>query len=129
MPVTEEVQELIESCDLNLDEPFARQLWSSGHNNGRSVSDTKNLAQTMRRQYMKMEKKLGITKRIILHDLRRTSAVGMLEASGDIRDVQALLGHHSLQSTVLYLDHDLRPINRDVLELIKRPEWRKDKIA
>jgi len=45
----------------------------------------------------------------------------MLEATGDLRDVQAFLGHLSLHSTVIYLDHDLRPVKRHTLELIKRP--------
>ena len=43
----------------------------------------------------------------------------MLEATGDLRDVQALLGHRSLASTIWYLDHDFSPINRATLELIK----------
>jgi hypothetical protein len=35
--------------------------------------------------------------------------------------VQAFLGHLSLHSTVIYLDHDLRPVKRHTLELIKMP--------
>jgi site-specific recombinase XerC len=53
----------------------------------------------------------------------------MLELTRDIRDVQALLGHRSLQSTIWYLDHDLRPINRDNLEALKHPAWRKEHTA
>ena len=55
----------------------------------------------------------------------------MLRYSGDVRDVQALLGHRSLQSTIWYLDHDLRPVSLDALETIKRPfiVHRKEHIA
>jgi site-specific recombinase XerC len=45
----------------------------------------------------------------------------MLKQTKDVRDVQALLGHRSLQSTIWYLDHDLRPVALANLEAIKRP--------
>jgi site-specific recombinase XerC len=63
------------------------------------------------------------------HDLRRTTAVAMLRATHDLRDVQAILGHKNLTSTMWYLDHELRPVKRSTLELIKRPDWRKENIA
>ena len=61
--------------------------------------------------------------------LRRTAAVAMLEYTRDVRDVQALLGHRNLPSTLWYLDHDLRPIKRSTLELLKRPAWRESEEA
>jgi integrase len=62
-------------------------------------------------------------KRITFHDLRRTAAVRMYEQPGDLRTVQALLGHRNLQSTLWYLDHDFRPVSRETLELIKYHPW------
>jgi hypothetical protein len=43
--------------------------------------------------------------------------------------VQAFLGHLSLHSIVIYLDHDLRPVKRATLEIIKSAAWRKEKSA
>jgi site-specific recombinase XerD len=80
----------------------------------------------LRRCFARLRLRAGIGRRITPHDLRRTTAVAMLESTADIRDVQALLGHRTLNSTIWYLDHDLRPVKRSVLELIKRPVWRKE---
>lgn len=68
-------------------------------------------------------------RRIVPHDFRRTAAVAIYRCTGDIRDAQALLGHKALGSTLHYLDHDLRPIKRSTLELIKSPAWRKEQSA
>jgi integrase len=118
--VTEQVRRMIESCDLDSNRPFVAQLWTSqGH--GRKPNEDTKWALIMRRAFTRLRKRLNFNRRIIPHDLRRTSAVAMLEATGDLRDVQAFLGHLSLHSTVIYLDHDLRPVKRHNLELIKRP--------
>src|SRR6266704_2050850 len=37
------------------------------------------------------------------HDLRRTTANQVLNATGDLRDVQAYLGHENLRSTAHYI--------------------------
>jgi integrase/recombinase XerC len=130
LPVTEEIQALIQQCDLNLDVPFVRQLWQAttgpAMNKLTSVfNTTMSLRATMRRSIAAA----GMPHTFIPHDLRRTTAVAMLEHTHDIRDVQAILGHSSLQSTIWYLDHDLRPIKRSTLELLKKPTWRKEKSA
>ena len=87
------------------------------------------MAKSLRHAFAKLRTRAGITRRIIPHDLRRTTAVAMLRQTTDIRDVQALLGHRTLNSTIWYLDHDLRPVNRSTLELLKRPAWRKERTA
>jgi site-specific recombinase XerC len=86
-------------------------------------------ASTLSAKFHKLKDQVGITRKLTPHDLRRTTAVAMLEQSGDIRDVQALLGHRSLESTIWYLDHDLRQVKRSTLEIIKRPAWRKERTA
>jgi integrase len=53
----------------------------------------------------------------------------MYQQTGDIRTVQALLGHRSMASTIWYLDHDLMPVPRATLELIKRPPGPERRIA
>lgn len=125
LPVTAEIEELLGGCDLRNPEPFVRQLWPNTH--GGSVSSVhKVLGQSWRR----LCARAGITRRIVPHDLRRTAAVAIYQHTGDLRDAQALLGHKTLASTLWYLDHDLRPIKRSTLELIKRPFLvRKENVA
>jgi integrase len=79
--------------------------------------------------YRRLLKTVGIKRKLTPHDFRRTTAVHLYEQTHDARDVQALLGHRSLGSTIWYLDHDLRPVNRNTLELIKLPTKRKEKVA
>jgi integrase len=120
LPVTSAIAELLRECDRETTVSFVRQLWIrdfKGH--GRpplaSVTDGNRLG----KKFQELCSKQGITRRITPHDLRRTAAVGMLEQTGDIRDVQSLLGHRQLQSTLWYLDHDMRPLSRATIEAIK----------
>ena len=127
LPVTEEIHHLLEKCDMDDPRPFTRQLWHSG--NGRALLSTLKQSQTPQRMgklVRDTKAKLGITKHWTPHDLRRTTAVAMYELTGDLRDVQALLAHKNLPSTIWYLDHRLRKVNRETLETLKRPTWRKE---
>ncbi len=122
LPVTEEIATLIHKCNLATDTPFIRQLWRMEQTHGKRPYERANArASTLSAKFRKLKTDAGISRKLTPHDLRRTTAIGMLRATGDIRDVQALLGHRSLQSTIWYLDHDLRPVQRATLELIKRP--------
>jgi site-specific recombinase XerD len=46
---------------------------------------------------------LKFKKRISIHTLRHSYATHLLEAGGNIRRIQQYLGHHSLNSTMVYL--------------------------
>ena len=130
LPVTQEIRDLIESCNLEANEPFVRQLWRQEQGHGRRpYREVSVRASTLSAKFRKLKEQVGIERKLTPHDLRRTTAVAMLEATRDVRDVQALLGHRSLQSTIWYLDHDLRPVKRSLLEIIKRPAWRKEHTA
>ncbi len=126
LPVTQEIRELIERCSMDTPVSFVRQLWELAPPLHRTPPHESRCNGWWTPQFQKLRKELKINHHITPHDLRRTSAVAMLEYSHDVREVQALLGHRNLQSTLWYLDHDLRPIQRSTLEIIKRPNWRKE---
>lgn len=50
-----------------------------------------------------------------LHSLRRFAAKSWLNSGLNIRQVQLLLGHEDLQTTILYLNYDLDEIQRTAL--------------
>lgn len=110
LPVTGELKELLESaeaCDALT--PYVSHFRKRG---GTQVH-------TLRVAFQKLLKELGIKKHLTPHDLRRTTAVKILEVTGDLRVVQALLGHSKLNSTLHYLDHRMTPVSLKTLELAK----------
>jgi integrase len=121
LPVTDAARALIESCAMDSRDSFVRQLQRRHHSHGAPPDPDIHVPGALDKQTRDLLTAAGITRRITPHDLRRTTAVAMLEHTHDVRDVQAILGHRSLQSTIWYLDHDLRPVSRQTLESIKRP--------
>lgn len=55
----------------------------------------------------------GERNKYTLHSLRRYAAKRWLDSGLNIRQVQLLLGHEDLQTTILYLNYDLDEIQRD----------------
>lgn len=130
LPVTKEIASAIDQCDPLSSQSFVRQLWHRHHKANRQSSRiTTGGKNCIQRVFRNLLLTLKIYRDIRPHDFRRTTAVAMLHATGDIREVQAVLGHKNLQSTFWYLDHELRPVQRKTLELIKTPNWRKEKTA
>lgn len=132
LATTQAVQELIDQCDPNSRLPFISQIRAREvARRGRPSRHPQMNVGTLHVELKALRAKLGITKRIIFHDLRRSAAVAALRYTGNLRTVQSLLGHRSLQSTIWYLDHDLYPVDTDTLEAIKKPHlvWKKEHTA
>jgi integrase/recombinase XerC len=126
LPVTDEIKKIIDTLDTKTTIPFVWQLKNRQQKRG---PQAKAYGKTwFNEELRQIEKKLHI-KRIIPHDLRRTTAVAVYEETGDLRAVQQLLGHADLATTLMYIDHDAVKVKRSVLEIIKRPAWRKERTA
>jgi integrase len=84
--------------------------------NGRPINVT-----SIRKQWRKAADNVGMPG-LWLHDLRRSTARQLLEHTHDIRQVQSLLGHQSLRSTIWYLDNPSEPSAADIAAAIERTQ-------
>jgi integrase/recombinase XerC len=69
---------------------------------------------TIRWRIARAARMAGIPLRVHPHTLRHTFATHFLESGGNIRSLQALLGHENLETTALYLDLDVSRFEEDV---------------
>lgn len=82
--------------------------------NGKPIS-----ADTIQRLIKKSAKKAGITKHTTPHTLRHSFATHLLDAGENIRKIQELLGHASLNTTQIYTHTSLVQLKKVVSPLDK----------
>ena len=118
LPVSAAIAEIIEKLPKEIDrqEPIVNLLrpHRPGTQPGPSPRFTK--------QWKALKKRAGIRPELRIHDLRRTLAEDVWNATHDLRAVQAQLGHRSPTTTARYLAdritlQDLKPILRKVQQL------------
>jgi len=64
---------------------------------------------SLQRQFQQAVRKAAIPKRATCHTMRHSFATHLLESGTDIRTVQSLMGHASVQTTMIYLHVMKRP--------------------
>jgi integrase/recombinase XerD len=83
------------------------------------------MKETVRHAFAMAAEQAGITKPVRPHVLRHSYATHLLEAGTDVRVIQALLGHRSLQTTMRYTRVSTALVNKtpSPLELLPSRGW------
>ncbi|MFZ1129928.1 MAG: tyrosine-type recombinase/integrase [Terriglobales bacterium] len=98
LPVTEEIASILRALPLDIppDLPIINYFKSpKGGHTGKNAR--------LSRSWTKLKEKCGVRAELRVHDLRRTSAEEIWDATKDLRTVQAHLGHRSIATTARYL--------------------------
>ncbi len=75
----------------------------------------------VRRLLPALARKAGIEKRVHAHGLRHTHAAELRGEGVDVGVISRQLGHRSLLTTIIYLDH-IAPTA--VIDAMRKREWR-----
>lgn len=116
LPVPAELAKLLDIC-VKPEIPFVAQLPRENSTRGKYFKYDRPLShQQLANDWKRLKSRAGITRKLTLHDLRRTTAFRIYDATRDVRLVQAVLGHSNLTSTCWYLDHHLTAVPVEVFE-------------
>ncbi len=113
--VTAELRALMSQA-IRPNVPYASQI---GRNREPGTRGAILSANTLNRNFRALKARCGIERDLRPHDLRRTTARRVYKQTQDLRQVQALLGHSSLGSTLWYLQDALVQVEASTLELAK----------
>lgn len=125
VPVTAELRPLLDACtDPSL--PFVAQLPRGEGRNHHASYELRPWGKpldyhSLIGRFAELKRKVGITRKLTPHDLRRTTARNVYSLTRDLRVAQALLGHSDLGATMWYLQDNLTAIPVSTLELAKLP--------
>jgi integrase len=103
LPVPDELQRLFAAVDREANPTIPYWMLLRGDTGLRGSIKHPNCS--LRAEWERCKKKAGVRVTLRPHDLRRTLAVELYEATKDIRAVQLVLGHESLATTASYLHH------------------------
>jgi len=100
--------------------PKGVYLFPSLHDANKPVVDT-----GVQRVFVRTLKKLGWKKRVSVRTLRHCFATHLLEAGVNIRTIQEMMGHRSLETTQIYLHISVQQVGQirsplDILPVLKR---------
>ena len=83
---------------------------------------------TVRRKFLKALKEAEIKKKVVIHSIRHSTATHLLENGADVRYVQELLGHESIETTVRYTHMMVDNLKRVYVSFHPRENGRYDEI-